>query len=573
MITEVEVREPRRAPAYPEGADAARPHGPNESPSQTELLLSDYLALLWRRRRTVGLTMLLVLAAATIATFLQPRNYEASSAVLIRTETTANLFPLDNVLSVTRSLAGEQTFLSSHEFQDLAAEQSPVGAEVTVSHGNNVDGGDADSILVFTASASSSTAAADAANTWAKTYVSQRHRFEIDELVASSAALRTSIQRLEQDRNVATEPLTNVDEALAAGTSPLEIAQLNAERLLILELIESEVGALDTQIARLNEDLADIEVTLELLVSPEQSARVSEPAAAPATPASPNITRNVLLGLVSSIIFGVGAALLRESLDTSARTASTIRNSTGLIQLASIPLRSRRSGLAAARQAHQRVLSKLNLADSMGESTQVLMITSCLAGEGKTTTATTLARLSARGGYATLLIEADLHRPEASQELEVANRIGLADYLSDELTLDEITFTSPLSSELDVIPAGLVDSERALDLLRRPAFSALVEKARGRYDRVIIDTPPLLAVIDSLEVAVHCDSAILIVRSGAVTPDELNESCELLHSSRVPVLGTVTIGISPDFGINGRRGYRSRALGYQNQSRSRSRSN
>ncbi len=525
---------------------------------QTELELTDYLAIFAKRKWIVIGVLALVLAAGVAATVVQESVYRSSATVLVRTRETANLFPLDGALPVTRSVAGELAFLNSAPFQDAATSASPAGTSVAIiSDEANEDVGQRSTIR-FQASAPTAASAAAAANAWADTYVQLRHDSARTELEGSITALEGTVAGLLERRDVVLEPTRALDDAINATQDPVEIARLGTERLLLVELASTELNALDTQISGLQRTLSELRVQSDLLTDPEISARVNAPAAAPSRPAEPNIVRNLLLAAVSGLILAVGAALLAETLDATIKGTDEIGEATGLPNLASIPRLRKRGVTLGVDDAHQRILSAVSLAEVGRGNLRTILVTSANAGEGKSSTAVQLARLSAAGGTRTLLIEGDLYRPTASARLGIANRIGLSDHLDGSRSIDEVIFETAEDENLDVLPSGRAEAGDVIDLLRSPSFAILLRKVAKRYDRIFIDSAPVLAVADTVEVAVHCDAALLVVRAGETKGRELTEAMRLLRSSRVDALGTVLVGATSElsdvysYGYSGR---------------------
>ena len=508
-----------------------------------ELNLADYLAVFARRKWAMLAICSAVVGAAVGYTLLQDAEYQATASVLVRTSDTVGLFPLDGAVEVTRSVAGEQAFLNSDEFRSQAESASPQPSAVRTISDEADEDPSRRSVIDFEARAASGADAAAAANAWAQTYIDQRFENETAEVTSSIAAVQRSLTGLETRRSELTAPIADVDQAIEESNDPVQIARLNGERLLLVEQISTELDAIDSQISRLNENVAGMQVKLDLLDAPELSARVSQPAAPPSSPYSPNIPRNIALGIVLGVISALAVALILESLDGRLRSTDELDAVTGLPHLASIPRLQKRGATLGLNEAHQRVVSALTLSRMADhdETSQVILMTSAHASEGKTSTATAVARLLAKGQSRTLVIDADLHRPNVAQQLGVANRIGFADYLSGSRSIDEVIFPVPGTSYLDVIPSGRAEPASALDLLRSPRFEALVLKARGAYDRIIIDSPPVLAVVDAVEVAVHCDSCVLVVRSGRLRANELLEAQRSIEASGVAIAGTVLI--------------------------------
>jgi capsular exopolysaccharide synthesis family protein len=171
---------------------------------------------------------------------------------------------------------------------------------------------------------------------------------------------------------------------------------------------------------------------------------------------------------------------------------------------------------------------------------RTLMFTSPLAGDGKTTTAVNYALALAGRGYRTLLIDADLRRGVVHSLFGLAPEPGL----SSVLTRGEVLETAcrkvaiERGHTLDVLPRGAVPPNSG-GVLASEAFSALIADAARRYDRIVIDTPPLNAVADAALVSAHVDGVVVVVRAGVTSPDAIGYMMEQLRTVRAPVLGAV----------------------------------
>lgn len=519
------------------------------SPGQfaTELSLSDYLRII-RKRRWVALGVFALIVATAIAvTMLQERVYEAESTVLVRTQATTSLFALDGALPVTRSVAGETAFINSTVFQDAAKAASPVGATVRIRDTDaDVFTLQAASTIDLVARSNNPGDAAAAANAWAETYLNLRHETVLAELEGTAAAIDDTVEGLRERRDELLAPTQVLDEALAIADDPVEIARLGAERLVLVELARTELQALDTQLSNLQTNLSSLRVQQDLLTSPELSARIDSPAVVPSGATEPNVLRNLSLALVAGLILALGAVFSVETLDSTVTDTEELSELVPLPHLATIPRLQKRGVTLGLDDAYQRAISGIALAEATTDRFSTILVTSPNAGEGKSSTAVSLARLAAAGGTRTLLIEADLYRPTASDMLGISNRVGLADCLEGSRTLDDVIFSSSDTANLDVLPSGRVDASRAIELLRSHEFSATLEKLWSRYDQIFIDSPPLLAVVDPVEIAVHCDAAILVVGAGKSRPQEITEALRTLRSSRVNIIGTILVGADSD---------------------------
>lgn len=173
-----------------------------------------------------------------------------------------------------------------------------------------------------------------------------------------------------------------------------------------------------------------------------------------------------------------------------------------------------------------------------GTDKKVLMFTSCLSGEGKSTLSLETARSFAELGKQVLLIDADL-RKSVLEDRVVDGTIhhGLTHYLSGQCSLDDALYSTE-TEKLDVIPAGAM-APNPSELISNEAFSKLIQNGRGAYDYVIVDCAPLGMVVDAAIVAPRCDGAILVIESGTIKYRFAREVTKKLLNTSCPVLGVV----------------------------------
>jgi capsular exopolysaccharide synthesis family protein len=165
---------------------------------------------------------------------------------------------------------------------------------------------------------------------------------------------------------------------------------------------------------------------------------------------------------------------------------------------------------------------------------KVIAISSPAAGDGKTVTAINLAGALARGTDGrVLLIDADLRRPAIAKQLAVANaRTGLADALSDA-GMPVADVIEPLDSfNFDVVPAGTL-RQGISQVLRSPRFAAFIQEARQRYSFIVLDTPPLLPVFDSVLLSRSVDGVLMVVAANQTPRKLLGEALNMLDESKV----------------------------------------
>ncbi len=303
--------------------------------------------------------------------------------------------------------------------------------------------------------------------------------------------------------------------------------------------------------------------------------RVVDSARVPLAPTSPDIPRNLGLGLILGLCGGVGLAFLLESLDNTVRTPEQAELVSGLPTLGVVPqfLRadaprlhpaklslansepaSRRAELIAQLRPNSeaaecyRSLRTSILLSALDSPPKVLLVTSPLPQEGKTTTSVNCAIVLAQRGSRVLLVDADLRRPGVHRAFGFDRKGGLSTVLAGTTTIESVMKTYPEVPNLFILPAGPPPPHPA-ELLDASKMRSLIAEWRKEYDHVIIDTPPALSVTDPVLLSVEADSIILVIRSGKTTKDALRRAGELLWQVNARVMGIVVNGIdlgSPD---------------------------
>ena len=182
------------------------------------------------------------------------------------------------------------------------------------------------------------------------------------------------------------------------------------------------------------------------------------------------------------------------------------------------------------------------LSASRFEALRLIMVTSALKGEGKTSLASHLATSLARAGRKTLLIDCDLRNPSAAKIFDAPQCPGVCEFLREETTLDETIWQSPVSS-LFLIPAGRCDPA-TIDLLGQDRLHELFLTLRDRYDFVIVDTAPVLLVTDSLIISQHVDTVIFSILREVSQIPPVHAAYERLASLGVRIFGAVVSGVS-----------------------------
>jgi succinoglycan biosynthesis transport protein ExoP len=196
-----------------------------------------------------------------------------------------------------------------------------------------------------------------------------------------------------------------------------------------------------------------------------------------------------------------------------------------------------------------RALRTSLLLSNLGAPPKVIMVTSALPQEGKTTTSINCAVVLAQKGVRVLLIDADLRRPSIHKTLGMGPRSGLSNVLTGSSTLEQTITRSTILPNLFILPAGTPPPNPA-ELLASSNMREVLEQLRKEYDHIVVDTPPSLSVTDAVVLSPRADAVVLVIRSSQTTKQSLRRACELLASVNAKVIGVLLNAVdltSPDY--------------------------
>jgi capsular exopolysaccharide synthesis family protein len=305
---------------------------------------------------------------------------------------------------------------------------------------------------------------------------------------------------------------------------------------------------------------------LELLrAGSDPTLRLDTRADKPTSPAWPKPTLSILAGLMVGLVLGLGGAFGAQILDPRLRREEQLRRLYRLPVLARIPeqkalegeviapyqlspagveaYRTLRATLAASRPG-ERLSARHREQVVLPNTGRSVLITGASPAEGKTTTAVNLAASLAMAAKRVILIEADLRRPKVGRALGVSPTRGIASVLIDNVPLSEALVTSEAygkNLQLLLVDRG---GEWIADQFSLPAAQTLVDEAKEMADWVIIDSPPLTAVIDALPLVQMADDVLLVVRLGKTDLNKLTRLGELLAHQGIKPVGFALIGVS-----------------------------
>lgn len=286
---------------------------------------------------------------------------------------------------------------------------------------------------------------------------------------------------------------------------------------------------------------------------------------------SPSLKQNLLLGAVAGLMLGVAAAFIREGIDDSVQSGDDLKRQVALPLLGLLPEAPRSSTSESLMQLPFRRPQVLTPAtvqvvnwppfreslDLLYKNIQLLnstfpfkslVVTSALSGEGKSTLALGLAMSAARLHQRVLLIDADLRRPSLHKQLNLPNEQGLSTLLATDtpVSIDPSYIQPAIAySNISILTAGPTPTDPA-KLLSSRRLGELIAAFEESYDLVVVDTPPVLGIVDAMLAASFCSGVLMVGRIGQVTRSELNQATNML--SKLNVIGVIANGaeISPN---------------------------
>jgi capsular exopolysaccharide synthesis family protein len=245
----------------------------------------------------------------------------------------------------------------------------------------------------------------------------------------------------------------------------------------------------------------------------DESIVVHEEPQVSQNPVSPNVTLNLVLGAVVGLIFGVGIAFFLEYLDTSVKSLEDVERYLQVPVLAVIPkdvgILHKQSGMSPDAEAYRILRTNIEFNRKNPEDNAITVVSGG-AGEGKSTTLVNLAYICAQGGYTTLMIDADLRRPRLHTFFDINNSVGLTNYLTTELVLEDVILQTPVDN-LYFMPSGILPSDAA-GILNSKRMSELIQDVKQRFDLVLVDSPPILGVSDASVLASEVDLTMIVVQ-------------------------------------------------------------
>ncbi|MFC3098012.1 GumC family protein [Alteraurantiacibacter palmitatis] len=325
-------------------------------------------------------------------------------------------------------------------------------------------------------------------------------------------------------------------ELVRASDASLE----EQDRRVEFNQIDRQVASLQTQLASLLDRYNQLSAAANL-----RSSRFSllDEATVPRVPSSPNLTRNLLIALVLGLALAVALAVLRETLDDRLRSVEDVENKLGLPALGQTPytpdetiaeLENRFSPIS---EAYASIRASLDYRLGVNNNL-VIQFTSTQPGEGKTTSSAAIATKYAAIGRKVLLVDMDLRRPALSGMFDrPRSDVGVVDVLHGRVALENAVF-QPGDSNLDVLPVGEIPPF-PVEILSSALVYEFLQKARQRYDVIVVDSSPVLGIADAPLLSRFVDAVVMVIEANRAHARETRAAVRRLQDVNATFAGAI----------------------------------
>lgn len=360
------------------------------------------------------------------------------------------------------------------------------------------------------------------------------------------AAVKDSVDKLSSALAEAKSNFELASQRLAEKeTELIQLSKTRVEYSSLQREMDVQQGFLQALVQRMTQERAAVNLK-------NPNSRVIDEALPPLRHSSPNIVMNLAAGFFGGLAVGAGLIFVVAFLDDRVKSAFDIEGTIGLSMLGVVPrikkLDSNSKAQAVASnidrhvtEAFRSIHSALKLSDE-SKSAKVIVTTSTVPGEGKSFISSNLGLTFANHGEKTLLLDGDLRLPNVARSLQLENEYGLLDHIEKDVALDEVIMKE-VYPNLDVLPSG-GKSKNPTQVLNSAKFEAMLADLRDRYDRIVIDSPPLAAVSDVLNLLPLADGVLYVIKFNTVKRKTAVVNVRRLWESNTPIFGAILNNIS-----------------------------
>jgi capsular exopolysaccharide synthesis family protein len=372
------------------------------------------------------------------------------------------------------------------------------------------------------------------------------------EMIKINTAIELADAKLKAELGKTVESVKNEYQSALAEERSLQSA-LDSQKGEALSLNRKgiEFGVLQRE-AESNKQIYEnlMQRTKDAGISSERRSskiRVVDAAEVPRAPISPNVQRSVTLSLVAGLSVALGLVLFIEYLDSRLKTPNDLKAYLGVPFLGLIPAAARSkndpnplitaAGATNFSEAFKSVRTNV-LFSTAEDGLRTLVVTSAGPGEGKSTCAANIAIALGQAGQRVLLLDADMRRPRVNEIFEIPQEPGLSNLLTGNAKASEVIQKSQTVPNLWLMPAGHIPPNPA-ELLSSPRFLDLIGALDDHFDWVVLDTPPVLVVADSMIAANKATGVVFVVGADQTSRHAARNAVEQLEGANANVIGSV----------------------------------
>lgn len=484
--------------------------------------LREYLHVIRRRKWPLILSVLIIVAAALVGSYVQSPVYAATAEVLVQPRPNESLFNPNTGQrnDPQRVLQTEARILKSEPVRLAVREKLGYAAGVTTSAEGQTD------VISVVAESTNPRRAADVANAYATSYMDFKRKQAVDDLLLAAQEIQAKINDLQGQ--------------IAAASDAAKETLIQQQALFKNKLDQLQVdAALRTG-----------------------GAQLVTAASVPSSPVRPKPVRSAILGFVLGAVLGLGAVFLVEHLDDSVKTKADLERAVpSLPVIGMIPtvhawknreqsrVVSMTEPTSPAAEAYRTLRTSIQFL-GLNHSLTSVQLTSASAQEGKTTTLANLGVVLARAGQRVVLVCCDLRRPRIHEFFGLDNAVGITSVILGHVSISDALQDVPGVEQLSVLASGPLPPNPS-ELLSSDLAGKVFASLKDQGALLLIDSPPILPVTDALVLSRHVDATLLVSVAGETTRKQVSRAAELLRQVGAPLVGAVLNGVS----VEGSYGY------------------
>jgi capsular exopolysaccharide synthesis family protein len=382
----------------------------------------------------------------------------------------------------------------------------------------------------------STTSSGAASEVYQGTLSSQQRVLSYTKLLVGETLAQRAVAKLHLDMSA--EALTKkVKASSAPDTVLIDVSVLDPSPVRARDIADALSDEFVVMVSELE--------TSEEGSRPDARVVVEQHASLPTKPVVPKTIRNLALGLAFGVLLGIGLAVLRDRLDNTIKSRSVLEEVTGAGLVATIPIDKERrknppisfaSNRSAIAEAFRELRTNLQFLE-VDDPPRVLVLTSSVPAEGKTTTAINIALALAEAEHNVVLVDGDMRRPSLAKYLDLIGTVGFSTVLTGRASLHEVLQKTRFPG-LTVLTSGAIPPNPS-ELLGSMAAHKVLNELRAGFDYVIVDSSPLLAATDAAVLSAASDGVLILTRFSETKREQLAHAVGNLTNVGARILGAI----------------------------------